>query len=188
MSDDDGDDDGEYATEDINLADIDDPADEPTDEPAEIGNPENEQEHPDGSESEEDVEDYEPDEEPIEPVTRRTKIDPILRTSNKPRVVIVVSPDERVTDNRLHKSEASYVISMRAQQIAQSATCFTDGGSLYDPVALAYKELFDRRCPFTLRRTIGSTNNGDPIVEEWNIREMTLPTLTLPVALGSGVR
>jgi DNA-directed RNA polymerase subunit K/omega len=129
--------------------------------------------------------------EPVEPATQkarpeRQKVDPILRMSNKPRFVRVVAPEDRVTDNRLHKSEAALVIAMRAQQIAKYATRFTEGGALHDPVALAFKELFDRRCPFILRRPIGTGPGGEPIVEEWVVREMTLPPLTPPVPLGGG--
>jgi DNA-directed RNA polymerase subunit K/omega len=130
--------------------------------------------------------DASPDEEvpTIKAHPQRPKVDPILRLSNRPRVVVVVHPDERVTDNRLHKSEAAYIIAMRAQQIARYATTFTDPSGLHDPVAIAFKELLERRCPFTLRRSIGIGPAGELVVEEWNPREMTLPQLTPPVPLG----
>lgn len=119
---------------------------------------------------------------------QRVKIDPILKISNKPRVVRVIPPDERVTDNRLQKSEAAYVIAMRAEQIAKFAKSFTETGGLHDPVAIAFKELLERRCPFTLRRAVGTGPAGEALVEEWNVREMTLPPLTPPVALGGSLR
>lgn len=115
---------------------------------------------------------------------QRPKVDPILRLSNRPRVVVIVHPDERVTDNRLHKAEAAYIIAMRSQQIARYATTFTDPGGLQDPVAIAFKELLERRCPYSLRRPIGTGPAGELVVEEWNPREMTLPQLTPPVPLG----
>ena len=129
--------------------------------------------------------------DPVEPVMQkarpeRQKVDPILRMSNKPRFVRVVAPEDRVTDNRLHKSEAALVLAMRAQQISKYATRFTEGGALHDPVALAFKELFDRRCPFILRRPIGVGPGGEPVVEEWCVREMVLPPLTPPAPLGGG--
>lgn len=151
-----------------------------------------------GTDDEDEGDDEAGDEEaePVEPATQkarseRPKTDPILRMSNKPRFVRVVAPEDRVTDNRLHKSEAALVIAMRAQQIAKYATRFTEsredpGGALHDPVALAFKELFYRRCPFILRRPIGTGPGGELIVEEWVVREMTLPPLTPPVPLGGG--
>ena len=115
---------------------------------------------------------------------QRSPIDPILRMSNKHRIVSVVPADERMTDNRLHKSEAAYIIAMRAEQIAKFATSFTTTSSLHDPVAIAFKELFDRRCPYVLRRSVGTGPAGEILVEDWKVREMTLPPLTPPVPLG----
>ena len=109
----------------------------------------------------------------------RQKIDPVLRESNKSQIVRIVKPDDRVTDNRLHKSEAALAIAMRAQQIAKYGTHFIDGGIIHDPVELAHKEFLSRRSPFILRRIIGYGPNGESIVEEWPIREMTLPSLEM---------
>ena len=119
---------------------------------------------------------------------QRVKIDPILKMSNKPRVVRIVPPDERITDNRLQKSEAAYIIAMRSEQIAKFAKSFTATSGLHDPVAIAFKELLDRRCPLTLRRAVGTGPAGESLVEEWNVREMALPPLTAPVALGGSLQ
>jgi DNA-directed RNA polymerase subunit K/omega len=117
---------------------------------------------------------------------QRQRVDPILRVSNKPRTVTIVPPEERVTDNRLHKNEAAYVISMRAEQIAKFATHFTEASTLHDPVAIAFKELYDRRCPLMLRRSVGTGPLGEDVVEEWSVRDMALPPLTPPAPLGGG--
>lgn len=109
----------------------------------------------------------------------RQKADPIIQGSNKPRFVQIVRPEDRITDNRLHKSEASLIISMRAQQIAKYATSFVDSVE-HDPVARAYAELYARRCPLLLRRQVGITPEGNPVVEEWCVREMVLPPLVKP--------
>jgi DNA-directed RNA polymerase subunit K/omega len=143
-----------------------------------------------GTDDEDEEEEDSAEDEEAEPLSQkarpeRAKVDPVLRMANKSRTVQVVAPEDRVTDNRLHRSEAAYIISMRAQQIARSATCFTEGGDLHDPVALAFKELLERRCPFILRRPVGFSPSGDPLIEEWAVREMTLPPLTPPVPLGS---
>jgi DNA-directed RNA polymerase subunit K/omega len=128
------------------------------------------------------------DADPMKAHPERQKADPILRKSNKAHYVQIVPPQERVTDNRLHKSEAARVIAMRAQQIAKFGTCFTEGGGLHDAVALAFKELYDRRCPLVLRRVVGRGADGAQIVEEWNVREMTLPPLTPPADLSGAAR
>jgi DNA-directed RNA polymerase subunit K/omega len=118
---------------------------------------------------------------------QRLKVDPILRVSNKPREIIIVAADERVTDNCLHRSEAAALIGLRAEQIDKYASNFAEtAGHLRDPVAIAYKELYDRRCPLKLRRSVGTGPRGEDIVEEWSPQEMTLPTLTPPGSLGSG--
>lgn len=118
----------------------------------------------------------------------RARADPVTSGANRPVRVVVVPNSERITDNRLHKSEASYVISVRAQQIARSATNFasashTNSAALYDPCAIAQRELIERRCPLLLRRQVGWGPDGEIIVEEWCVREMALPQLiSVPLA------
>jgi DNA-directed RNA polymerase subunit K/omega len=182
---DDGDDYGEYEefepADDAGLGDDDGPPSPAADADAdddELGLDE------DAAGTDEDEAD-EPDEPHDRARPEKARVDPITRMSNKPRTVVVVPDDERVTDNRLHKSEAAYIISMRSQQIARHATCFVPGEGLHDPVSLAFKELLARRCPLKLRRTVGTGANGELIVEEWIVREMTLPALTPPVPLGT---
>lgn len=113
----------------------------------------------------------------------KPRTDPILRLANRHRTVHVVPPGERVTDNRLHKTEAARIIATRAQQIADTGTTFAQNGTHHDPVVLAYAELYERRCPLTLRRVVGSGAGGDVYVEEWSPREMALPDLPAPGAL-----
>lgn len=113
----------------------------------------------------------------------RARIDPVLRVSNRPRIVKIVPPEERITDNRLHRTEAAYILAMRADQIDKHATAFTDTTGLTDAVAIAYKELFDRKCPMILRRTVGIGPVGELLVEEWDVRTMTLPAITAPASL-----
>jgi DNA-directed RNA polymerases I, II, and III subunit RPABC2 len=109
----------------------------------------------------------------------KTKIDPFLRASNKPGIVIVITGDDRTTDNRLHKTEAALVLAMRAKQIADYGTSFTSTGDLHDPVAIAMKELYDKKCPLKLRREVGLPGpQGEIYVEEWVVREMSLPPLS----------
>ena len=114
---------------------------------------------------------------------RAPRGDPTVRDANTPVRVLVVPPGERVTDNRLHKSEAAQVLAMRAQQIAKTARVFGGvgpEGPLRDPYALAYRELYARQCPLVLRRQVGVGAAGEVIVEEWSVREMSLPLLRAP--------
>jgi DNA-directed RNA polymerase subunit K/omega len=103
----------------------------------------------------------------------------LLALSNRLRRIIIVPADERVTDHRLHKNEAAAVIAMRAEQIAQHSTHFSQRPPSHDAVQIAYTELYERRCPLKLRRKVGTTPEGDDVVEEWAVREMTLPLIDL---------
>jgi hypothetical protein len=113
----------------------------------------------------------------------RARADPITTGANTAIRVIVRPADQRVTDHRLQKSEASHIISVRAQQIARSATNYVAESPalalLTDPCEIAHRELIERRCPLLLRRQVGWGPNGEVIVEEWNPREMALPALPL---------
>ena len=113
----------------------------------------------------------------------RARADPITAGANTATRVIVRPADQRVTDHRLQKSEASHIISVRAQQIARSATNYVAASPalalLTDPCEIAHRELIERRCPLLLRRQVGWGPNGEVIVEEWNPREMALPALPL---------
>jgi len=134
-----------------------------------------------GSDSESEGESEGENECEEEAAMRVTKADPVTRDANTPVQVIVVPASERITDNRLHKSEAAQVLAMRAQQIAKNAKTFIEGAhGLRDPYAIAYRELFDRKCPIILRRQVGTGTNGAVIVEEWLVREMALPLLRAP--------
>lgn len=102
-------------------------------------------------------------------------VDQVLRAGNRHHVVVVVPEDERVTDCRLQRGEMALVVAVRASQIAKGSAVFTDVGGLRDPVEMAKKELYDRQCPLVLRRAVGATPAGEPVVEDWCVRTMVLP-------------
>lgn len=97
---------------------------------------------------------------------------------NKNKNIIIVPSEERITDNRLHKNELALVLSMRAKQIAMTATHFVKNCTAIDPIEIAYQELYSHMCPFKLRRQVGTNNKGDIIVEEWDIKTMVLPNIS----------
>lgn len=140
-----------------------------------------------GTDEEGDAEEPAPEEfveEALQARPARPSADPPAKRSNKSAVVVLVPPDERLTDNVLRRTEAAQVLAMRAQQIAQFATSFVDHEGLHDPVAIAFKELFARRCPLSVRRAVGVGPAQEQLFEEWRVNEMTLPPLTPPIALG----
>jgi hypothetical protein len=110
---------------------------------------------------------------------QQARVDPLLRDANKHQRVFVVPLGERVTDNRLQKAEAAAVLAIRAAQIAKHATHFAKGVTSHDPAEIAYQELYQRRCPLTLRRKTGVLPDGTLVIEKWSAREMTLPPLDL---------
>lgn len=92
----------------------------------------------------------------------------------------VVQPDDRITDNRLHKAEAAAAIGMRAEQIAQSGNAFVKTDGLDDAIKIAYKEFYSRMNPLVVKREIGIDNDGCILVEKWSVREMSIPQLPEP--------
>jgi hypothetical protein len=106
------------------------------------------------------------------------KKDPIIKINTKTRNVIIVPPEERITDNRLHINEASFILSTRAKEISKHGTHFLKNNiTTGNAMTIAYDELYNRRCPLKLRRQVGITNKGDIIVEEWDIKTMVLPSI-----------
>lgn len=106
------------------------------------------------------------------------KIDPIYKLSSKHRNVIIIPPEERITDNRLHKNEVSFILSTRAKEIAKHATHFLENNTSYsNAISIAYNELYSHRCPLKLRRQVGISPKGDIIVEEWDTKLMVLPNI-----------
>lgn len=129
------------------------------------------------SELEEEVEEDEDDVSEIYQPKMEKKVDPIMKLSTKPRNVIIVPPDERITDNRLHKNEVSFILSTRAKEIAKHATHFLENNTYNNAISIAYHELYSHRCPLKLRRQVGVSIKGDIIVEEWDTKTMVLPNI-----------
>ena len=118
----------------------------------------------------------------------KPKVDPLIHLSNTPRITKIIHPDDRRTSNVLQKSEAAHILGKRATQIADSPTVFVDISGLHDPVAIAFKELIERRCPLIVRRVVAVDAKANcVIVEDWNPNEMAHPQLTPPTTL-SGIR
>ena len=106
---------------------------------------------------------------------KKIKINPVIQKSTSTRTIIIVPEHEKRSDNRLHQSELSNILSMRSEQIAQHGTKFVDTDGITDVYQIAIKEVFSRKCPLKLRRTIGIGFSGEIIAEEWDINTMSLP-------------
>jgi DNA-directed RNA polymerase subunit K/omega len=109
---------------------------------------------------------------------KETEATNFLDTSNAIRTALIVHPDKRVTDNKLHRTELARVVAVRAKQISEGAETYVDCSGMTDPIKRAYKELFARMNPLKIRRFIGSTDESTNIYEEWKVREMAFPDLT----------
>lgn len=134
----------------------------------------------DDEDSDEEGEDDEAPEEEQAARPDRAKVDPILRASNRSTTVVIVPPNAKITSDHLMRAEASQIIALRAQQISKSATAFVEIGDRRDPVEIAYHELYERRCPFRLRRLVGLGPANEQIVEEWDVRTMVYPNIPPP--------
>jgi hypothetical protein len=107
----------------------------------------------------------------------------VLERSNKPRTVIIVADEDRITSDHLQRAERAGLIAIRAKQIAN------DGAPEYlnDIVMqikknkinissndIAEAELMNRKCPLKVRREIGVNSRDELIVEEWNPNDMKI--------------
>jgi DNA-directed RNA polymerase subunit K/omega len=154
---------------------------------AELGEPGLEPES--DSEPDEDEESASETEEAGEPRVRSAapRADPLLQESQQLREVIVVADDDRKTSHVLCDLEVAHVLAQRAKQIADTGRHFVEGGgSMSDPADLAYAELYSRRCPLKIERTVGRGARGERIVERWAIREMALHPVPPPTAETAG--
>lgn len=93
------------------------------------------------------------------------------------RRVIVVLEEERLTSNFMTVAEVTRAIALRAEQITKNPSAYTDTGDLSHAGDIARKELYDHRSPLVLRRQVGQTRAGEPIIEKWRVREMSYPPL-----------
>jgi DNA-directed RNA polymerase subunit K/omega len=107
----------------------------------------------------------------------KVRVDPLLRTSNTHRRVVLLMGDDRVTSNILKKSEATRAIAIRAKQIESYPVMFTEVVGETDSVVRAKQELLARRCPLKLHRQVGRGPAGEIYMEVWRVSEMVYPPL-----------
>lgn len=98
-------------------------------------------------------------------VKERYEYKPIIRTE-----IVYRKPEDRITSEVMTKFEYCEIISHRAKQIENGGQSFTDVGELTDPLAIAKKEISDKKCPLCVVRMI-----TDKIAEKWSVNELAIP-------------
>jgi len=98
-------------------------------------------------------------------IKERYEYKPLLRTE-----IVYVLPEDRITSEVMTKFEYCEVISIRAKQIENGASSFTNIGDLTDPIEIAKKEIADKKCPLDIIRM-----KTDKIAERWHVNEMAIP-------------
>lgn len=86
------------------------------------------------------------------------------------KTLVIVNPDDRLTSDIMTSFEYTEIVSQRAKQIQNGGVCMTDVLNLIDPIAMAEKELRDRKCPLKVVR-----HRTDKIIEIWSANELALP-------------
>jgi DNA-directed RNA polymerase subunit K/omega len=83
--------------------------------------------------------------------------------------ITYVDPSDRKTSHILTKYERAMVIATRASQIQKTGVYYIDNTILRldDPVAIATRELIDRKCPINIVRKITETT-----AELWDVNHM----------------
>ncbi len=85
--------------------------------------------------------------------------------------VKIISDNKRITSNILTSYEYASILGIRSVQIEQNPQIvFVEIGDLRDPVLIAKKEIWARKCPLKIIRKLNETNQ-----EHWSPNEMILP-------------
>jgi len=93
------------------------------------------------------------------------------------KTIILVSDDERITDNKVQLSEAARLIAVMAYHFSKYPRTFTNCTGIDNPIDIAKKHYHDRKIPLKIRRKIGQLNIHEEIYEQWDPNEMILPDL-----------
>ena len=75
--------------------------------------------------------------------------------------------DPRTTDRYMTKYERARILGVRAEHIALGSPLMVDRGNLTDPMAIAEKELRERKLPLVIHRKL-----TDQLAEEWDVNEL----------------
>lgn len=103
-------------------------------------------------------------------------IDPQVIASHQPdyKIIRVTPKEQRISDNFIQLPEMVNLIGIRATHIDKGASPFVNTDGLTDPIAIAVKELKERKMPLIIKRFITSASSESPIVEFWDPNEMEI--------------
>ena len=98
------------------------------------------------------------------------------------RTIYIIPNNERKSSEKMTQFELVEAVGIRISQIEKGGPVFVDHAELTNAKDIAYKELFERKNPLTLRRIV-KTEADITYVEEWKVREMIYPSINhkLPI-------
>lgn len=79
----------------------------------------------------------------------------------------IVNPDDRITSDIMTEYEYTEIVSIRAKQIEDGATCHADV-DYYEPIHMAELEIKQRKCPLAIVRM-----HNEYIGEIWRASELS---------------
>lgn len=88
---------------------------------------------------------------------------------NLQKELFFLRPEQRITSEMITKFEICRIISIRSKQIEKDNVVFTDVTGLTDPIKMAEKEIYDRKCPLSIIRKL-----NENVAEKWDVNEMIL--------------
>ena len=96
------------------------------------------------------------------------------------RAILIVPPEDRVTSNMMTLAEAARTIALMANLVSRYPRTYSNDTTMShttNPIEIAKHMLFGRQMPFKIHRQVGTSEKGERIMEEWNVREMAYPSL-----------
>jgi DNA-directed RNA polymerase I, II, and III subunit RPABC2 len=89
--------------------------------------------------------------------------------------LLVMRPENYITDDRISHYEYTRVISERAKQIEDGSPIFVNIREGTNPIQIAIQEVREKKCPLSVRREIGLN-----YVEIYKVNDMTIASGTVP--------
>ena len=85
-------------------------------------------------------------------------------------IIKIVDPEDRRTSSKMTLFELAAVLGSRAEHLNAGAEPYVDITGLTETSEMALREIYEKKCPLSIRRDI-----GDGRVEIWHVNEMIIP-------------
>ena len=118
-----------------------------------------------------DDDDIEDDEDSENESSNDEVIEEVQESDNVNIEIIVVKPENRITQNKINAFEYARVIGDRAQQIENGDYYYVEVEGEETSIQIAKKELAMGRCPCKIERVLYETET-EKIVEHWKVTEL----------------